>query len=91
MTVKSPINKKISAGRLVSYPYFEVRPKIRGVQVIVVGAIGVSEITSDMVLVKCHNMKLQIIGKSVDVNVLEHNTLEITGVVEDIKIINASI
>ncbi len=74
--------------QMISSPYFEVQPKAGGARMIIVGAIGVSEVDTCGVTVKCHGMKLRIIGEKILINILEHNTLEITGAVEDIKIIN---
>jgi hypothetical protein len=88
MTLKEKKKEKGTLKRMISSPYFEVRPKIGGFSIIVVGVIGVSEISKLLVTVKCHGMKLVISGSSLLVNVLEHNTLEIMGKVEDIKIIN---
>lgn len=88
MTIKEKKKEKGMLKRMISSPYFEVRPKIGGFSVIIVGAIGVSEISEAQITVKCHGMKLGISGELLLINILEHNTLEITGKVEDIRIIN---
>ena len=88
MTTKEKKKEKGMLKRMISSPYFEVRPKIGGFSVIIVGAIGVSEISEAQITVKCHGMKLGISGESLLINILEHTTLEITGKVEDIRIIN---
>lgn len=89
MTTKEKKKSNPYVKKIISSPYFEVRPKAGGSRMIIVGAIGVSEVDSCGVTVKCHGMKLRISGAKILINILEHNTLEITGAVEDIKIINA--
>lgn len=89
MTKKEKNKSKGIVKQIISSPYFEVRPKLGGFSVIIVGAIGLSEVDRSCVTVKCHGMKLEISGDDILINVLEHNTLEITGKVEDIRIINA--
>lgn len=90
MTVKEKRTEKIRASKIISAPYFEARPKSYGMQIVIVGAIGISEVNEEGVLVKCHGIKLRISGKRIKINVLEHNTLEVVGGVEDINIINAN-
>ena len=89
MTTKEKITEKKRISKIISSPYFEVRPKVYGSQIVISGAIGISELDAESVLVKCHGVKLQISGKRIRINVLEHNTLEVVGGVEDIRIINA--
>ena len=90
MTSKEKNTEKMRINKIISYPYFEVRPKTRGSQIVISGAIGISEVDAENVLVKCHGVKLHISGKDMKINVLEHNVLEFFGKVEDIKIINAA-
>lgn len=89
MTIKDKIGNKTHLGKLIFSPYLELIPEGKKSRLIIVGAIGVSELNDGGVLVKCHGIKLRILGKEVRLNVLEHNTLEILGAVEDIKILNA--
>ncbi len=88
MTLKEKNKENGKVRRIISSPYFEVRPKIGGFSIVVIGAIGVNEINESSTTVKCHGMKLEIGGTHLLINVIEHNTLEITGKVEDIRIIN---
>ena len=90
MTVKDKINKAPSLRKVITSPYFEVHTKPRGARVVIIGAIGVSEVDVEGVLVKCHGVKLRINGNNISINVLERNTLELVGKVEDIKIINGN-
>ena len=89
MTATSKNKEKALKSKVVHSPYFEVHPKSRGVQVIIIGAIGISELDNSKVLVKCHGVKIEIYGSKLSVSVLERNALEIVGEVEDIKIVNA--
>lgn len=85
-----PKNKeKTLLTKVINSPYFEVHKKAVGVQMIIIGVIGISGIDNSKVLVKCHGVKMEIYGNKLSVNVLERNTLEINGEVEDIKIVNA--
>jgi hypothetical protein len=90
MTIKGKIIDKIRVSKIISSPYFEARPRPYGMQIVIVGAVGISEVDEGGVLVKCHGVKLRISGKRIKINVLEHNTLEVVGRVEGINIINAS-
>lgn len=89
MTTNEKTKVKSRISRVISSPYFEVRPKLRGVQIVVAGAVGISEVTLERILVKCHGIKLEICGFDLKVNVIESNTIEIVGIVEDIKFVNA--
>ena len=89
MTRKEKNENKTSLKQIIVSPYFEVRPVIGGVKIIIIGAVGISEVDETVVMVKCHGMKLRISGTGVRINVLEHNSLEVVGRVEDIKIVNA--
>ena len=89
MTSKDKKSSNISVNKIIASPYFEVRPAIGGVKIIVIGAVGISEVSESEVMVKCHGMKLRISGAGILINVLEHNLLEVVGRVEDIKIVNA--
>lgn len=88
MTAIHKSKEKTFRSKVIHTPYFEVHPKSRGVQIIIIGAIGISELDNSKILVKCHGMKMEVYGNKLSVNVLEHNTLEISGEVEDIKIAN---
>ena len=67
-------------------PYFEVIPGRRFTKIVIVGAIGVSEAKDDSIIVKCHGIKIRLCGTNIKMNVLEHNTLEIIGKIEEIKL-----
>ena len=87
----SLLEKKINYGHicnLIASPYFEVRPGKAKTSFVLHGAIGVSEIDTERVLIKCHGIKLQVCGKKIVLNILEHNTIEVVGRVEEILIIN---
>ena len=71
---------------ILSSPYFEVIPGRRFTKIIIVGVIGVSEAKDDSIIVKCHGIKIRLCGASIKMNVLEHNTLEIIGKIEEIKL-----
>ena len=71
---------------ILSSPYFEVIPNKKFTKIIIVGAVGVSEANDDGIIVKCHGMKIRLCGTNIKINVLEHNTLEIFGKIEEIKL-----
>lgn len=77
---------KISTRNILSSPYFEVIPGRRFTKIIIVGAIGVSEAKDDIIIAKCHGIKIRLCGTNIKMNVLEHNTLEIIGKIEEIKL-----
>lgn len=89
MTPKDKKISKISMNQIIASPYFEVHPILGGVKIIIIGAVGISEVDELGVMVKCHGMKLRVNGSGILINVLEHNSLEVVGRVEDIKIVNA--
>ena len=80
MTDKNIINE------LLSSPFFEVIPKKKATKIIITGAVGVSEAAEDSITIKCHGIKIRICGSKVKMNILENNTLEIVGRIEEIKL-----
>ena len=71
---------------LLSSPYFEVIPNKKVTKIIITGAVGVSEAADESITIKCHGRKIRICGPKVKMNILENNTLEIVGRIEEIKL-----
>ncbi len=89
MQAKSTKKERTQISSFLSAPYYEVHPGRAVTKVVLYGAIGVSEMDCEHILIKCHGLKLQVSGKRMLLNILEHNTLEIIGRVEGINILNA--
>ena len=84
--VKLHMKDKNVVRNILSSPYFEVIPGKRFTKIIIVGAVGVSEAKDDSIIVKCHGVKIRLCGTNIQLNVLENNTLEIMGKIEEIKL-----
>ncbi len=78
----------IKTSKVIANPHVEMTPRKNKTQLIIVGVVGISQLQDDAVVIKCHGVKMRISGAKILVNVLEHNTLEIIGKIEEIKIIN---
>jgi hypothetical protein len=84
--VKLHMKDKFMPRNILSSPYLEVVPGKKTTKVIIVGAVGVNEALNESIIVKCHGVKIKICGSNIKMNVLEHNTLEILGKIEEIKL-----
>ncbi len=72
----------------VSFPYpfdLEIKRYGGGLKMVVVGAIGISELSDSSIVIKCHGIRMNVLGTKLKINVLESKTLEIYGRTEEIK------
>ena len=56
----------------------------RGLSITVCGVVSIADLSMENILLKTHGGKVAVVGRRLAVKIFEHNTVEISGKVEDI-------
>lgn len=87
MTEKSKKERRtnIKPLSLMSKFHIEARRSVHGMSLVIGGIIGISDFSSDMVILKGHSGKVTVVGNHLCISIYEGGTVEILGKVEDIN------
>ena len=69
----------------ISKFHLEAHRSVHGMSVIVGGVVGISDFSSESVLLKGHSGKITVLGKHLNISIYEGGAVEILGKVEDIS------
>lgn len=64
--------------------YLEARRDRRGITLLVGKIIGISEFSSELIVLKTHGGRIKLFGKRMKLSIYENSTVEISGRIEEI-------